>query len=601
MIPPPVFVPVLPESAPFSPEQRAYLNGYLAGLFSYAPQAGASPPTARIPALSLRPLTILFGSQTGTCEKLARRIAKEAGPKGFAATIHDLAGYSIKALPTEENLIVITSTFGDGEPPDNAQGFAQALQTVVPAALSRVRFSVCGLGDTNYTKFCGFARELDAQLERLGGVRVAARAECDVEYEAAFAAWLTPALEAFSSGGPAKSAALESPSPGQPAPSETPPATPAPTGHGRQNPFAARLLTNRPLNGQGSEKDVRHFEFDLTNSGLSYEAGDALGVFPQNDPTLVEELLSLLKASGDEVVRPGGSDLRLRDALTQACEITRIPRPLLEWYAQNTGDAELLRVSAPDANGELTRFLYGREIIDLVLAFPKATPSPQEFVSRLKKLQPRLYSISSSPKAHPQQVHLTVGTVRYVSLGRPRKGVCSTYLAERVTQESSVPIFVHRNTAFRPPPPDLPMIMVGPGTGIAPFRAFLEERRASGSKGLNWLFFGDQRSSSDFLYQDELTAFQQDGLLNRLDLAWSRDQGSKVYVQDRMRANAAELWRWLDLGAAFYVCGDASRMAKDVEAALMEIIQSAGGRTPEAAQDYLKSMKSGRRYQRDVY
>lgn len=596
MNPLPTYVPVLPESAPFTPEQRAYLNGYLAGLFSFAPVGSSTPGPAPAPAASLRPLTVVFGSQTGTAEKLARRIAKEAGQRGFAATVHDLANYPLTTLPAEQNLLVITSTYGDGEPPDNALAFANAIKSESASKLGRVRFAVCGLGDTNYAKFCGFAREVDERLAQLGAVRALPRAECDVEYEATFSAWLGRALGAFgdaSSG--AVSTGMET---GTGAEKKSEPAA----GYSRQNPFPARLLTNRLLNGAGSEKDVRHFEFSLAGSGLNYEVGDALGVMPRNDPALVAEVLARLRASGDEsVAGPGGLSMSLHEALTSAFEITRIPAALLAWMARRTGDSLLQRVAAPDANGELTQFLRGREIVDLLNAYPDVELTPAEFVSLLRKLQPRLYSISSSPKAHPGEVHLTVGAVRYESLGRRRQGVCSTFLADRVDAATPVGVFVHTNSAFRPPAADAPLIMVGPGTGIAPFRAFLEERRATGAQGRNWLFFGDQRSSTDFLYRDEISAYRTDGLLTRLDLAWSRDQAGKVYVQDRMKAESAELWQWLEAGAAFHVCGDASRMAKDVEAALLEIVQTAGQRTPDQAREYLQAMKSSRRYQRDVY
>jgi sulfite reductase (NADPH) flavoprotein alpha-component len=359
---------------------------------------------------------------------------------------------------------------------------------------------------------------------------------------------------------------------------------------------------NRKLNAPGSGKDVRHFEISLEGSGLTYEVGDALGVVPQNEPVLVSALLAALGATGQEPM-PGKAEKAgsLREALTSHFEITRIPRPLLEMLAARTGDDLLRKVSAADANGELTKFLWGRQIIDLLLAHPTVRFSPTEFVALLRKLQPRLYSISSSPKIHPGEVHLTVSAVRYESLGRARTGVCSTFLADRVGAEAHVPVFVHENNAFRPPAPHVPLIMVGPGTGIAPFRAFLEERRALGAKGKSWLFFGDQKSSTDFLYRNEIEAFQKDGFLTRLDLAWSRDQAEKIYVQDRMLEKASELLAWLEEGAALYVCGDANRMAKDVDSALHEIIARAGGKSAEQAAEYIRHLKATRRYQRDVY
>lgn len=591
----PSLVPVLPESAPFTPEQRAYLNGFLAGLFSYS-RAGSTSASASdvVQGARLQPLTIVFGSQTGTAEKLARRIAREASKRGFAATVQDLSSFAIGSLTAEQNLLVITSTYGDGEPPDNARTFAELLNKDPAPKLNSVRFGVCGLGDTNYPKFCGFARELDARLEQLGGTRVIARADCDVDYEATFAAWLASALTAFNTSSAPSITASPTPTPAS--------TEPSPQNYDRDNPFPARVVTNRRLNGDGSAKDVRHLEILLEGSALDYEVGDALGVIPRNDPHLVAELLSLLQATGDEpVVGPAGEKLALKDALTCLYEITRIPKAMLAWMAQRTGDELLQRVAAPNANGDLTQFLRGREIIDLLTAYPEVKMSVADFLGLLRKLQPRLYSISSSPKAHPGQVHLTVGTVRYESLGRRRLGVCSTFLADRVEADTPVGVFIHKNPAFRPPAPDVPLIMIGPGTGIAPFRAFLEERRAVGATGRNWLFFGDQRSATDFLYREEIEAFQSDGLLTRLDLAWSRERDQKVYVQDRMKAEAAELWKWLEAGAGFYVCGDASKMARDVESALLNVIEVSGGKNPEQAREYIQAMKSNRRYQRDVY
>ena len=367
--------------------------------------------------------------------------------------------------------------------------------------------------------------------------------------------------------------------------------------------FPAPLLTNRKLNGNGSSKDTRHFEFSLEGSGLSYEAGDALGVLPTNCPGLVGEIVRSLDCRGTEPV-PGkdGQPVPLADALLGHYEITKIPQPFLQAMAQRSGDADLLKLTTPGVNGELTKFLWGREIIDLLLACPSVKFEPMEFVGLLRKLQPRLYSISSSPKAHAGQVHLTTAIVRYDSLGRPRKGVCSAYLAERVSPGGAVPVFVHHNKQFRPPPdPARPMIMVGPGTGIAPFRAFLQERQAAGANGRNWLFFGDQHAATDFLYREELESMQRAGALARFDTAFSRDQAQKVYVQDRMLEHAPELFAWLEEGAHFYVCGDAKRMAKDVDAALHEVIVHAGGRTPEQAAEYVRQLQAAKRYQRDVY
>jgi sulfite reductase (NADPH) flavoprotein alpha-component len=587
------FVPVLPDNAPFTPEQRAYLNGFLAGLFSRAPQPNFAASAAE--SKPLTPLTILFGSQTGNAENLSKRIAKEAGKRGFAPTIHDLGKYATTQLTSEQTLLVVTSTYGDGEPPDNAKAFWEFLSSDAASKLAQTKFSVLALGDTNYAKFCAFGKGVDERLEKLGATRVHPRTDCDVEYEEPFAKWMNGALSAL-----APAAA-----PAQPAAApvvEVAPAKKTST-YSKSHPFPAPLLANVKLNGEGSAKDTRHFAFSLEGSGLSYEAGDALGVRATNCAELVEELVRALGRSGEEPVPDrDGKETPLREALIHHYEITRIPSPLLKAVAERSGDAELLKLTAPGANGELTKFLWGREIIDLLQGHPAARFAPTEFVALLKKLQPRLYSISSSPKAHPGQVHLCVGVVRYDSLGRSRKGVCSTFLAERVPTGGAVPVFVHHNKNFRPPAnPDAPMIMVGPGTGIAPFRAFLEERKASGAKGKNWLFFGDQRAATDYLFKGEIETMQREGTLHRLDLAFSRDQTEKIYVQTRMLEHAKELYAWLEEGGGFYVCGDASRMAKDVDAALHQVIQTAGGKSAEEATAYVAALKKDKRYQRDVY
>ena len=595
-------IPTLPESAPFTAEQRAYLNGFLAGMFSRAPVAGGQPTPASAPTLT--PLTILFGSQTGTAEGLARRLAKEAGKRGFAPTTHDLGNYPLAQLASERHLLLVTSTYGDGEPPDNGKAFWDFLGSESVPKLTELRFSVCALGDTNYPKFCAFGRVVDERLRQLDGQAVVARVDCDVDYEEPFAKWMDAALGALAgvsapdesgTGDPLIEAAANRQrrqNAGSPI-----------TAHSRANPFPAPLLTNRRLNGPGSAKDTRHFEFSLAGSDLVYEAGDALGVWPNNCPALIGDILRVIDGRATDPV-PGrdGQPVTLQEALLSHFEITRIPLPFLEAMAARSGDAELARLTAPEVNGELTKFLWGREIVDLLLTFPNARFTAEEFVKLLRKLQPRLYSISSSPKVHPGEVHLTTAIVRYESLGRNRHGVCSTFLAERLAQNEPVPVFIHANKAFRPPAdPDAPMIMVGPGTGVAPFRAFLEERRATNARGRNWLFFGDQRAATDFLYRDELEGFHRDGLLARLDTAFSRDQAEKVYVQTRMLERAGELFRWLEDGACFYVCGDAKRMAKDVDAALHEVIVRASGRTANEAADYVKALQAAKRYQRDVY
>jgi sulfite reductase (NADPH) flavoprotein alpha-component len=616
------FVPCLPDTAPFTPEQRAYLNGFLAGLFSRAPTplAGAAPGPAPAGKM-LRPMTILVGSQTGNSEGLAKRAAKEAGKRGFAPTVFDLAQYPQEQIKTDEAVLLITSTYGDGDPPDNAKAFWDFLSSDQAPKLEHLSFSVLALGDSNYQKFCECGKNFDRRFEALGAHRVCARVDCDVDFEEPFQKWLdgvlqtllesradvppTPLVACAESGGTiADDVARRSVKALDTSRRDAGPAFETISGaYDRNHLFPAPLLANRVLNAPGSAKDTRHFEFALDGCGLNYEAGDALGVLPTNCVELSEEIIRALGCSGSELVAGiAGANVSLREALLKHYEITRVPQAFLRAVAEKAGDSMLHRLTEPGVNGELTKFLWGREIIDLLLAHPAAKFPPDEFVALLKKLQPRLYSISSSPKAHGGQVHLTVAVVRYESLGRKRKGVCSTFLAERVTADSAVPVFVHHNRNFRPPAnPDAPMIMIGPGTGIAPFRAFLEERRATGARGKNWLFFGDQHEKTDFLYRNELESMTRDGTLARLDIAFSRDQEQKVYVQHRMLEQAQDLFTWLEGGAHFYVCGDARRMARDVDQALHEVIAKAGGRTPEQAAEDVRRLQREKRYQRDVY
>ncbi len=589
-----VTVPFIPEHAPFSPAQRAWLNGFLAGLLVQVPNG---QPTAHTSvAAPARPLTILFGSQTGTAEALAKKAAKQAGARGFAAKVADMASATSEDLARAENVLLITSTYGDGEPPDNARVLHQQLCAATPVSaspaatadaappsnpvlLKKVRFSVCALGDSNYPLFCQCGKDFDLALERHGATRVSPRVDCDVDYEEPFAQWLAAALESL--GGPT-SAVAETASTSATA-SDQPELAPSLVTYSKTNPFFASVQTARRLNAPDSAKEVHHVEFSLNGSGLDYEAGDALGVWPQNCPELINELLARLGCDGEEPVSTPAGERPLRTAL-------------LQHYDLGKPTAELLHLlDVPTERAPL-------HVIDALQASTCERPDHRALIGVLRKLQPRLYSISSSHRANPGQVHLTVGAVRYDAHGRLRKGVCSTFLADRATDAGTVGVFIHKNTAFRlPADSDRPVIMIGPGTGIAPFRAFLQERAVTGARGCNWLFFGDQRARSDFLYRDELEAWQADGLLHRLSTAFSRDQAEKVYVQHRMLEEAAELWAWLESGAHVYVCGDAARMARDVDAALHTVIERAGHKSPDEAVAYVQALRSNKRYARDVY
>ncbi len=586
-------IPFIPENAPFTAEQRMWLNGFLAGVFSDAnpPGASALASTLGLDAGPRTPLVLLYGSQTGSAEGLAKMTAKVAESRGFAPKLVSMDKYSDVDLTKEQNVLVITSTYGDGDPPDMAQAFWNWLKADTAPKLDHLRYSVLALGDTNYSAFCQFGKICDERFAALGAKRVAERKDCDLDYETPAAEWTTSVFDALGA-----SAQPQPGTNGSAADTSADTAT-----WSRKNPFPARLITNRRLSAEGSGKDVRHFEISLAGSGLAYEVGDALGVIPSNCPVLVGEVLTAIGCDGEEAVKTADGELSLRLALTQHFDITKPSQELLGAVAKNSPGAVFAPLLDAARKDDLKKWLYGREIMDVLGCL--TTPFPaQEFVALLKKIAPRLYSISSSLKAHPDEVHLTVAAVRYDAHGRSRKGIASTFLADRVGETGDVPVYIQPSHGFKPPVnSDTPMIMVGPGTGIAPFRAFLEERLATGAKGRNWLFFGDQKRATDFLYQEQLEGWVKDGHLTRLDLAFSRDQAEKIYVQSRMLEAAAELWSWLEAGAHFYVCGDASRMAKDVDAALHTIIETAGGKSSGEAKAYVERLKSEKRYQRDVY
>jgi sulfite reductase (NADPH) flavoprotein alpha-component len=532
--------PQIPENAPFNPSQRQWINGYLAGLFS----GRANPVTAEASRPSLGQLAFLWGSQTGGAESLAKKFAKDAKNRGFESVAIGFDATSTADLTSYSRVCIVTSTYGDGEMPDNAQAYWDALNSEAASRLENLSFSVLALGDRNYTQFCKAGALFDERLAALGAKRIQPRVDCDVDEEALGHQWFANLMETLAPDSNTASAAA--------AAEELP-------GYSKSNPFSAKLKTNRRLTGESSAKETRHFEIVLEGSGLEYEVGDALGVIPANCPEFVAEILTESELAGDETIQlKDGTAMILREALTSRLDLTPF----------NT-------------------------------VLPATGISAQELVTPLRGLQHRLYSISSSPKAHPGEVHLTVGIVRYELGGRKCKGVCSTFLAERA---QSVPVFIHKSPGFRLPADTArPVIMIGPGTGIAPFRAFLEERRATAPNSKNWLFFGDQHVATDFLYRDELEALFSEGILTHLDTAFSRDQAEKIYVQNRMLEHSAKLWEWLQDGAHLYVCGDAKRMAKDVDAALVQIIKEQGNLSEEAAQGFVNKLKSEKRYQRDVY
>lgn len=565
------FTPViLPNDAPFSPEQREWLNGYLTGLL--APYAGGAEES--VPGV---PVTILWGSQTGTAESLAKKFAKQGSKSGIDPQVIDAADYDFSKLASEKYLLIITSTYGDGEAPDNMQSFYDALHAESAPPLGALNYSILSIGDSSYPDFCQCGIDLDQRLQELGATVIAPRVDCDVDLDDDFAAWSESVISIFGE----VSTEEESEE----------------TGYDKKNPFTSKILVNKNLNAEESEKSTHHLEFCLKDSGLSYEAGDALGVYPMNCPELAYEILELLPFDGTE---PAAGAENLLDAMLSHYEIRNLTLPVLKAWAENSGHDDFTPLL--DDKSAASNFMWGRDIIDLLKDYPIQFDTPDAFLGILKKLAPRLYSISSSPKAHPDEVHLTVGLVKYASNGMERKGVCSSFLAERSDGANPPRVFMHSNKAFRPPVDgDTPMIMVGPGTGIAPFRAFLEERMATEAKGKNWLFFGNPHVATDFLYQEELEKFQEEGYLTQLSTAFSRDQEKKVYVQDKIIEHGEELYSWLNAGGHFYVCGDASRMAKDVDNALHQVIETHGGMSADDAAAYVNQMKADKRYSRDVY
>ncbi|MHA6531729.1 molybdopterin-dependent oxidoreductase [Paenibacillus sp. BAC0078] len=606
-------IPVLPPTAPFEPSRRYFVDGLLAGMFSRIPlPAMGTPlmqetlPAPETAAKSKPAVTLLWASQTGNAEGAAIRCAEQLQESGLDVKLVNMNQYSAAELAKDRFALFIASTFGAGDPPDNGESFYQSLQGEHAPLLSNLRYAVLAFGDSNYDLFCGFGQNLDTRLAALGAQRLLDCACCDTDFEEQADAWTMAVSELLSGLAEHTEPSLQVAS-GNPGPA---PVTTASTtlqsieqrGYHRNHPLHSRILSKRLLNTAGSAKETRHYAFDLSDTGLQFEAGDALGVWPTNCPDLANDLLRTLKLDpSTPVTVKGQGELPIAEALLRHFEIARVTPEMLRRIRERSQDERLGTLLDAEDPALLKQWLWGRQLIDVLLEFPVSF-SAAELTQMLKPLQPRLYSISSSPKANPQEVHITVSTVRYENNGSPRKGVCSTFLADLTTADTEVPIFIQKNAHFRPPAnPDVPMIMVGPGTGIAPFRSFLQDRKAAGAKGRNWLIFGEQHEESDFYFREELEAFREEGYLDRLDTAFSRDQADKIYVQHRITQHGAELWAWLQEGAHFYVCGDADQMAKAVDAALKTVIRQHGGLNDEEAQEYVKEMSLSKRYARDIY
>lgn len=580
--------------AALNPLQLAWLSGYCwsqAG--GQAVQPGIGAPAAAAPAPAAEPLrvAVISASQTGNARKVAAELQQRLAAAGVNAVHAAAADYKPKNIAGEQLVLLVTSTQGEGEPPEEALSLYKLLSSKKAPKLSDLKFAVLGLGDSSYPMFCGAGKSFDELLAKLGGERLLERQDCDLEYQAEAAAWLEKIVPLVGSLAAAPAAATGTGNAsGSPAP-----AAPA-SAYNKANPFPATLLARQKITGRDSEKDVRHIEIDLSGSGLQYRAGDALGVWFENDPAVVDEILAAVSLKGDEPVNAGGQGKTVREALLHDWEIGLNTPQFVQGYAEISGNPEL-KEAAADASA----YAAANPIAGIVSQYPTALTAEQ-LAGLLRPLAPRLYSISSAPEEVGEEVHLTVGVLRYEHNGIPRTGAASGFLGERLEEEGSVRVFVEENPRFRlPENPDTPVIMIGAGTGVAPFRAFMQQRAANGDSGKNWLIFGNQHFTQDFLYQTEWQGWAKDGLLNKYDFAWSRDQEEKIYVQHKIREEAAELWQWLQQGAHIYVCGDASRMAKDVEQALLDTIAEQGGLSADDADEYLDNLRQEGRYQRDVY
>ena len=575
-----------------SPQQLLWVSGYTAGLaatsdrstaFTSIESASAEPVNA-----SDEKLTVLYGSQTGNGEELAMALVAAATDDGFQATAISLADYKPANLKRESLVTFIISTHGEGDPPDDAELFHEFLLSKKAPPLQDLKYSVLALGDSSYVKYCQTGRELDARLLELGAKRFEALVECDLDYDRPAGEWAARVVSGLTD-------LLESA-----------PATPrlravdTVSSFDKSKPFPAEVLVNQKITGGSSSKDVRHIELSLEGSGLIYEPGDSLAVIAKNPPQLVHELLAELGLKGDETIVVHEQEASLLDALTDSVEITVVNLGFLRAWAALANNTELTSLLEEENPEALTDFIQNHQIIDVVSRYP-ASVAANDLVNMLRKLSPRSYSISSSLSANPDEVHLTVAAVRYDAFGSPHWGAASTHLADRVEEGDIVSVFIERNSRFRLPAADVPIVMIGPGTGVAPFRGFVEERVEQSATGPNWLIFGDRNFDSDFLYQLEWQRHLKRGNLERLDVAFSRDQRQKIYVQDRIREQGAELYRWIENGAAIYVCGDAKQMAGDVNDALIDVLATHGGLDAQDAIQKLKELRKSGRYQRDVY
>ncbi|WP_202934504.1 assimilatory sulfite reductase (NADPH) flavoprotein subunit [Vibrio navarrensis] len=577
-----------------SPQQMAWVSGYFWGL-SQSQTLGASAPLTQATALTAaKPagkLTIIFASQTGNAKGVAEALEHEAQAAGIAVQLFDASDYKGKDLAKETHVIFVASTNGEGEAPDNALELHEFLQSKKAPKLPNLQYGVIGLGDSSYEFFCQTGKDFDAFLEKLGAKRFIERVDCDVDYDAPAAEWRAKALESVKEALVSSQAQVVQLPVGHAATSHSQ--------YNKQNPYTATLLTSQKITGRDSGKDVRHIEIDLADSGLTYQPGDALGVWYENSAQLANAVAAAVGLSGVESVEVDGESLSLHSALVSKYEITGANPQFVTKFAELSGSKKLQKLV--DDKDKLREYAANTQIVD-VLKEKKTKLSAEQLISLLRRLTPRLYSIASSQSEVDEEVHLTVGIVEYDVDGEVRQGGASSYLGQRLEEGESVKVFIEHNNNFKLPQDDsTPVIMIGPGTGIAPFRSFIQERDNRGADGKNWLFFGDRTFTQDFLYQVEWQKYLKSGILTRLDVAFSRDQHEKVYVQHRVLEQAEQVWQWLQDGAYVYICGDATRMAKDVHEALLVVAQQQGGLSREKAEEYFNELRKAKRYQRDVY
>ncbi|HDM8239583.1 assimilatory sulfite reductase (NADPH) flavoprotein subunit [Vibrio campbellii] len=579
-----------------SSQQLAWVSGYFWGLAQNQPSAAAATPIAQAAAsVAAKPagkLSIIFASQTGNAKGVAEALEQEAKAEGIAVELFDASDYKGKNLAKETHVIIVASTNGEGEAPDNAIELHEFLQSKKAPKLPNLQYAVIALGDSSYEFFCQTGKDFDSYLSKLGATAFIDRIDCDVDYEAPAAEWRKQALEqvkeALSSGNEAEVVQLPV---GQAAPGHS--------AYNKQNPYTATLLTSQKITGRDSGKDVRHVEIDLEESGLTYQPGDALGVWFDNSSELANAILAKAGLSGVESVEVDGESLSIHSALVSKYEITASNPQFVTKFAELSGSKKLQKLV--EDKDKLREYAANTQVVD-VLAEKKTKLSAEELVGLLRRLTPRLYSIASSQTEVDEEVHLTVGLVEYDKGDEKRYGGASGFLAQRLEEGGEVKVFVEHNNNFKLPQDDnTPIIMVGPGTGIAPFRSFIQERDNRDAEGKNWLFFGDRTFTQDFLYQVEWQKYLKSGLLTRLDVAFSRDQAEKVYVQHRILENAEQVWQWIQDGAYIYVCGDATRMAKDVHDALVFVAEQQGKLSREEAEAFINDLRKAKRYQRDVY